>query len=143
MTQITQAVAIFFGIANGLCSLTQSLPLMILCMALIGCFEGMNWVNLPLLAIEATSGEHVDEAYGIIMTVTGFVELAGPPLMGKYLTSATQVAISGRDSTRGKQGGGYNPSSANLRPPVGEKWTIYPGNSSRKLVFLTIKKCKK
>ena len=57
---------------------------MILCMALIGCFEGMNWVNLPLLAIEATSGEHVDEAYGIIMFITAFVELAGPPLMGKF-----------------------------------------------------------
>ena len=78
-------VALLFGISTALCSLTQSLPLMILYMGFIGCLEGIFWVNLPLFVIEVFSGEHTDYAYALLVSVSSLGYLAGPPAMGNYL----------------------------------------------------------
>lgn len=72
-----------FGLASGLCSLTQHLPLMILYMAVIGFLEGTFWVFLPLMMYELTGGVNADYAFSFITLVTALGFLTGPSSMGK------------------------------------------------------------
>ncbi|XP_028407594.1 monocarboxylate transporter 8-like [Dendronephthya gigantea] len=72
-----------FGLASGLCSLTQHLPLMILYMTVVGILEGVFWVILPLLMYALTNGINSDYAFAVIIVITGTGYLAGPSSMGK------------------------------------------------------------
>ena len=72
-----------FGLASGLCSLTQHLPLMILYMAVIGFLEGMFWVILPLMMYELSGGVNADYAFSFMALLSALGFLAGPSSMGK------------------------------------------------------------
>lgn len=81
---IASTIVTIFGLATGLCSLTQHLPLMILYMTVVGGLEGMYWVILPLLMYELTNGINSDYAFALVIVLTGTGYLAGPSSMGKY-----------------------------------------------------------
>lgn len=83
---IVQVTVMLFGITSGLCSLTQSFPLLILYMGSIGCLEGIYWMIQPLMMIEVTSGEDTDYALAVVLFVMGFGYLGGPPAMGNYIS---------------------------------------------------------
>ena len=72
-----------FGLASGVCSFTQYLPLMILYMGVVGLLEGMFWVILPLMMHELTGGIHADYAYSLMVVLTATGYLTGPSSMGK------------------------------------------------------------
>ena len=63
INHIASALAAVFGLASGLCSLTQYLPLMILYMSVAGLLEAMLWVILPLMVNDLTGGINVDYVF--------------------------------------------------------------------------------
>ena len=84
VTHITITALLLFGVGSGLCSIAQSLPMMISCAGIIGFSEGIYWLNLPLMNIEVTDGKQADEAYSFMMFIASFGQLLGPPATGKY-----------------------------------------------------------
>lgn len=85
ITSIASTVVTVFGLASGLCSLTQHLPYMILYMAVIGFSVGMFWVLLPLIMYELTGGVNGDYAYSLMTLITSLGYLTGPSSMGKVV----------------------------------------------------------
>lgn len=85
ITHVASTVATLFGLASGLCSLTQHLPLMILYMTVIGFLEGMFWVIVPLMMYELTRGVNADYAFSFITLITAVGYLTGPSSMGKFV----------------------------------------------------------
>ena len=104
ITHITSTVAIVFGLASGLCSLTRHLPLMILYMAVVGFLEGMFWVLVPLMMYELTGGVNADYAFSFITLITAMGFLTGPSSMGKFVQIV--LLISGTPEREKSQGGG-------------------------------------
>ena len=87
-----------FGLASGVCSFTQYLPLMILYMAVVGLLEGMFWVVVPLMMYEVTGGIHADYAYSLMIVLTATGYLTGPSSMGKNLV--TKIVEGEREGER-------------------------------------------
>ena len=85
ITHIASTVVTVFGLASGLCSLTQHLPFMIMYMAVVGLLEGMFWVILPLMMYELTGGINGDYAFSLMTLITAAGFLTGPSSMGKDL----------------------------------------------------------
>lgn len=83
ITHIASIVVTVFGLASGLCSLTQHLPLIILYMAVVGFLEGMFWVIIPLMMYELTGGVNADYAFSLVTLLTATGYLTGPSSMGK------------------------------------------------------------
>ena len=70
INHIVSAVTAVFGLASGLCSLTQHLPLMILYMSVAGLLEGIYWVVVPLMMYDLTGGKNADYAFSLMTLLT-------------------------------------------------------------------------